>query len=77
MRLTPLDIREQQFRRVMRGMEPEEVTAFLASVASEFEVLLTENKELKQRLGTWKRRSTSTATWRRRCATRCSPRNVS
>ena len=51
MRLTPLDIREQQFRRVMRGMDPEEVTAFLASVASEFEVLLTENKELKQRLG--------------------------
>ena len=34
MRLTPLDIREQQFRRVMRGMDPEEVTAFLASVAS-------------------------------------------
>jgi cell division initiation protein len=51
MRLTPLDIREQQFRRVMRGMDPEEVTAFLASVATEFEVLLTENKELKQRLG--------------------------
>lgn len=51
MRLTPLDIREQQFRRVMRGMDPEEVTAFLASVASEFEVLLTENKEVKQRLG--------------------------
>jgi cell division initiation protein len=49
MRLTPLDIREQQFRRVMRGMDPEEVSAFLASVASEFENLLAENKELRQR----------------------------
>lgn len=49
MRLTPLDIREQHFRRVMRGMDPEEVSAFLASVASEFEALLAENKELRQR----------------------------
>ncbi len=50
MRLTPLDIREQQFRRVMRGMDPDEVTAFLASVAGEFEALLGENKEMRQRL---------------------------
>jgi cell division initiation protein len=50
MRLTPLDIREQQFRRVMRGMDPEEVGAFLGSVASEFESLLAENKEMRQRL---------------------------
>lgn len=50
MRLTPLDIREQQFRRVMRGMDPEEVTAFLTSVAAEFETLLTDNKEMRQRL---------------------------
>jgi len=50
MRLTPLDIREQQFRRVMRGEDPEEVATFLASVATEFENLLSENKELRQRL---------------------------
>ena len=50
MRLTPLDIREQQFRRVMRGMDPDEVTAFLASVAGEFESMLGENKEMRQRL---------------------------
>ncbi len=50
MRLTPLDIREQQFRRVMRGEDPEEVATFLASVATEFENLLAENKELRQRL---------------------------
>ncbi|MFQ5599890.1 MAG: DivIVA domain-containing protein [Candidatus Krumholzibacteriia bacterium] len=50
MRLTPLDIREQQFRRVMRGLDPEEVSAFLASVAGEYEALVGENKELRQRV---------------------------
>jgi len=50
MRLTPLDIREQQFRRVMRGLDPEEVEAFLANVATEFEQLVTANNELRQRV---------------------------
>lgn len=50
MRLTPLDIREQQFRRVMRGLDPEEVEAFLASVAGEFETLVASNNELRQRV---------------------------
>jgi cell division initiation protein len=50
MRLTPLDIREQQFRRVMRGLDPEEVEAFLTSVASEFELLVTSNNDLRQRV---------------------------
>jgi cell division initiation protein len=50
MRLTPLDIREQQFRRVMRGLDPEEVEAFLANVATEFEQLVAGNNELRQRV---------------------------
>jgi len=50
MRLTPLDIREQQFRRVMRGLDPEEVEAFLTSVAAEFELLVTSNNDLRQRV---------------------------
>jgi len=50
MRLTPLDIREQQFRRVMRGLDPEEVEAFLASVATEFEQVVASNNELRQRV---------------------------
>jgi cell division initiation protein len=50
MRLTPLDIREQQFRRVMRGLDPEEVESFLASVAGEFETLVAGNNELRQRV---------------------------
>src|SRR5262245_12708177 len=48
MRLTPLDIREQQFRRVMRGLDPEEVEAFLVTVASEFEQIVSNNNELRQ-----------------------------
>ena len=50
MRLTPLDIRGQQFRRVMRGLDAEEVETFLAAVASECEALVGENKELRQRV---------------------------
>ena len=50
MRLTPLDIREQQFRRVMRGLDPEEVESFLANVATEFEQVVTANNEMRQRI---------------------------
>jgi len=50
MRLTALDIREQQFRRVMRGLDPDEITTFLGAVASEYEMLVTENRDLRQRL---------------------------
>jgi cell division initiation protein len=50
MRLTPLDIREQQFRRVMRGLDPEEVETFLATVATELESIVSEHKELRQRV---------------------------
>jgi len=49
MRLTPLDIRGQEFRRVMRGLDPEEVEQFLATIATEFETLLSEVQELRQR----------------------------
>ena len=50
MRLTALDIREQQFRRVMRGLDPDEVVTFLGAVASEYELLVSENRDLRQRL---------------------------
>jgi cell division initiation protein len=47
MRLTPLDIREQQFKRVMRGLDVEEVAGFLDTVAREFEALVAENQDLR------------------------------
>jgi len=45
-RLTPLDIRKQEFRRVMRGLDQEEVEAFLSMVADEFETLIREKNQL-------------------------------
>ena len=50
MRLTALDIREQQFRRIMRGFDPDEVVTFLGTVAGEYEQLVAENRDLRQRL---------------------------
>ncbi len=50
MRITPLDIRKQEFRKAMRGLDPEEVYAFLATVGDEYEAVLNENKALRERL---------------------------
>ncbi len=46
MRLTPLEIRKQEFRRTMRGLDPVEVQTFLEMVAEQYEELLEENKRL-------------------------------
>lgn len=40
MRITPLDITQKAFGRAFRGLDPQEVEAFLAIVASEFEGLV-------------------------------------
>lgn len=48
MKLTPLDIKKQEFRRVMRGLDPEEVGAFLDMVADEFETLVRERNRLDE-----------------------------
>lgn len=50
MRITPLDVRKQEFRKVVRGLDPEEVYAFLATVADEYETVLTDNKQLRERV---------------------------
>ena len=42
MKITPLDITQKSFGRAMRGFERQEVEAFLALVASEFEGLVKE-----------------------------------
>ncbi len=47
MRLTPIQIRKQEFARKVRGFDPEEVEAFLATAAADFEELLRENMELR------------------------------
>jgi cell division initiation protein len=48
MKITPLDITQKQFSKVFRGSSPEEVEAFLALVAVEFEALVKENLALRE-----------------------------
>ncbi len=46
MRITPLDIRDHEFKRKMRGFDPEEVKSFLDLVAEEYERLVVSNAHL-------------------------------
>ena len=48
MNITPLDITQKQFRRVFRGLDAEEVEAFLALVALEFEGLVKDVLALRE-----------------------------
>ncbi len=48
MNITPLDITQKQFKKVFRGLDPEEVEAFLALVAVEFEALVKDNLALRE-----------------------------
>jgi cell division initiation protein len=51
MRITPHDIRHQQFTvRMFRGFDPHQVDAFLDDVADDYETLLKESQVLKQQL---------------------------
>jgi cell division initiation protein len=51
MRISPHDIRQQQFTiRMFRGFEPHEVDAFLEDVADDYETLLKESQLLKEQL---------------------------
>lgn len=47
MKLTPLDIEQQQFRTIFRGWDPAEVRRFLEGVGSRVEELIRENTELR------------------------------
>jgi len=42
LKLTPLDIKRQEFKRILRGYDPVEVETFLEMVADEYEELLNE-----------------------------------
>jgi cell division initiation protein len=50
MKLTPLDIRKQEFRKTLRGFDPIEVQTFLEMVGEEYEQVLQENKHLNNRI---------------------------
>lgn len=49
MKISPLDIQQQQFKvKTFRGLDPEDVDAFLQTVAGEMEGLIRENSQLKE-----------------------------
>jgi cell division initiation protein len=48
MNITPLDITQKQFAKALRGYSREEVEAFLALVAAEFEAAVKENLSLRE-----------------------------
>jgi len=58
MRLSPVDIRQQQFSiKTFRGFDPQEVGTFLDDLAEDFEGLLRENGALREQLGSHEERS--------------------
>jgi len=58
MRITPMDMRQQQFTvRAFRGFDRREVEAFLDDVAEDYEQLLKENLLLKEQVEALEERS--------------------
>ena len=50
MKLTPLDIKKQEFKKVLRGYDPVEVDSFLDMMSNEFADLLKQSKDMNQQL---------------------------
>jgi len=46
LKITPLDIKKQVFKKVMRGLDPVEVETFLEMVSEEFESLIKQKNNL-------------------------------
>ena len=44
MKITPIDIRQQQFGKSLRGLDPREVDSFLNLVSDELEAATRDNK---------------------------------
>jgi len=50
MKITPLEIRQKSFEKAFRGLDKDEVQAYLTSLSQEWERILDENKELRIKL---------------------------
>ncbi|NME83467.1 DivIVA domain-containing protein [Clostridium sp. SM-530-WT-3G] len=50
MKLTPMDINNKEFKKGLRGYNPEEVDEFLDEVVDNFEELFKENTHLKEKI---------------------------
>lgn len=55
MKITPIEIRQKEFQKAFRGIDKDEVSAFLVSLSQEWERVLDEGKELRVRLETSER----------------------
>ena len=56
MRVTPLELRKADFKRSLRGYNPDEVQHLLASASETLEEVVRDNLELKQQLASLKER---------------------
>jgi len=50
MPLTPIDIHNQEFNKVFRGYDEDEVNEFLDQIIKDYEIILREKKELEDKL---------------------------
>lgn len=50
MKVTPLDLKKAEFKRVMRGFDPGDVSEMMAAAAETLEELVRENRELKDKV---------------------------
>ncbi|WP_027632878.1 DivIVA domain-containing protein [Clostridium hydrogeniformans] len=50
MKLTPMDINNKEFKRGIRGYNPEEVDEFLDKIVEDYESLFKENSVLKEKM---------------------------
>lgn len=50
MKIMPIEIRNQEFKKTMRGYDPVEVETFLELIAGEYEALLNDNERLQKEL---------------------------
>lgn len=50
MKLTPVDITNKEFRKMLRGYDPEEVDEFLDQIIEDYEELFKENSLLKEKI---------------------------
>lgn len=58
MKITPLEIRQRSFEKVLRGYDKDEVNAFLLTLSQEWERVLDETKEMKMKLDATEREVT-------------------
>jgi cell division initiation protein len=50
MKITPIEIKQQQFEKSLRGFDVAEVQSFLTLVSNEYENLITKNQELEDQI---------------------------